>query len=869
MPASVRRVAVCCALAVVPATAADRYDSKGLLERSAWWPFASGPHYGEVPEALRGHPRVVGLEVGSFDTRGPGLDIPRKLTLTREASLAPGTPWLVQLDGPVTEEAKAALRAAGAAIRAYRPSYTFVVRAANPAALATLPGVVWVGPYHPAYRIEPTLGREPTFDPEVAKNETIYVRALLFDASDRHTVAERLAALGASVDAGATFDPHERAGGVYFTATPDLILAASRMSEVYWIEEVSREGIALNAESKVVLQSGFVDNGTPYWDAGVNGSSQVVAVMDSGLDVDTILVSHTASDAGTPGPGHRKVLAYTPYGGGDKLTCAGTTGYTHGTNTTQCAIGNRTDFGQNGDLEGIARAGKVVFQDIGPSDFICCVLGCLDPPATLFAAYDQVRAAGGHLFNGSFAICSYGTYGSHARDTDQYAWDHRDFLTFFSAGNGGTGNACPGTNKNNVSSGGHYQDPFQNEFYGSTGPCPGGRMCPTVLGPACDHAGGNPAPFNYNTSTSIQSNDNDITGAPSSTVSQGACGTSFSSPYLMGAAALVRDYFEKGYAPTGTPQPADALAPSAALVKAVLMQSGDFVESCTGCARPGLMGSMGMGRVNLSSALPIAGDPRTPQGICVVDRGLAEGLSTGGVFEKKIEISDPAEPFRVTLNWVDREGSTLTNDLRLTVIGPGGGAGATYHGGNFDSAFLEGRYTKSEAAGGTADDHTNVFEAVRVPPGELVAGTWTVRVEGTNVPMGDPALGDTQPFALVATGGFETATPEVSAPGSASSLVASAADATSVTWQWEDLAGGGESYHLYRGSLGSLRSGVYDHGVISAAHCGLASSTTTVADKTDGLDSYYLVGAHRNCRDGSLGEDSAGAKRPPASPSCP
>jgi len=847
-------------------------DAAEPLERRDWWPFSKGPRYEQVPEALRDHPRVLRLEVGSFDTRGPGLDLPRELVLSDGESRLPGTPWIVQLAGPVTERAKEALRAAGAVVRAYRPNYAFIVSAEDPSSLASLPGVVWAGPYEPAYRIEPTLGRGPTFDPEVARNERIYVRALLFDPAAKSAVAEKVRAAGGTVDLEATFDPHERAGGVYFTAAPAAILAAARWNEVFWIEEVSREGIALNAESKVVLQSGFIDNGTPFWDAGVDGSSQVVAVMDSGLDVDTILVSHTATDAGTPGPNHRKVLAYTPYGGGDMATCPGVCfgiSYEHGTNTTQCVIGNRTDFGQNGDLEGVAKKAKVVFQDIGPGGCINCLVGSLSPPSTLFAAYDELRAKGGHLFNGSFAICSYGTYGSHARDADQYAWEHKDFLAFFSAGNGGTGNACPGTNKNNVSSGGHYQDPFQNEFFGSTGPCPDSRMCPTVLGPACDHANGNPAPFNYDTSASIQSDDGDITGTPGTRVNQGACGTSFSSPYLMGAAALVRDYFEKGFAPTGAARPQDAFAPSGALVKAVLIQSGDFVESCTGCARPGLMGSMGMGRVNLSSGLPIAGDPRTARGVCVVDRGMAEGLSTGGLFEKRVEIEDPAEPFRVTLNWVDREGSTLTNDLRLTVVGPGGGPSRTYHGGNFDSAFQEGRYTKSEAAGGTADDHTNPFEAVRVSPGELVAGTWTVRVEGTNVPMGDPAFGGTQPFALVVTGGFSTATPEVSPPGSASPLLVTATDGSSVTWQWENLPGEAELYHLYRGSLASLRSGVYDHAVITAAQCSLASNAATVSDKADGLDAYYLVGAHRNCRDGSLGKDSAGADRPGANPSCP
>ncbi len=867
---NLRCVGLCLLAAALPALAADRYDSDRVLERRDWWPFDTGPHYGEVAETMRTHPRVIRLQVGSFDTRGQALRLPAALTLSEEASRAPGAPWLVQLDGPITEAMKQALQAAGATLHAYHPSSTFIVRAADPSRLAGVPHVAWTGPYHPAYRIEPALGHGPTFDPDVAKNESIYVRALLFDAAEKEQVLVKLAEMGASLDLEATFDPHDRPGRVYFTAPPETILAAAKMNDVLWIEEVSRSGISLNAETKVVMQSGFVDNGTPYWDAGVDGSTQVVAVMDSGLDVDTILVSHTATDAGTPEPSHRKVIAYTPYGGGDTATCAGNTGYTHGTNTTQCAIGNRTDFAQTGDLEGIAKKGKVVFQDIGPTGGIACIVGSLSPPSTLFAAYDEVRAKGGHLFNGSFAICSYGTYGSHAADTDQYAWDHKDFLTFFSGGNGGTGNACPGTNKNNISSGGHYQDPFQNEIYGSTGPAPDSRLGPSVLGPACDHANGNPAPFNYNTSASIQSNDNDIVGTPSTTVSQGSCGTSFSSPYLMGAAALIRDYFEKGYASSGAASAADAFVPSGALVKAVLLNGGDFVENCTGCSRPGFMGNMGMGRLNLLNTLPLSGDTRTPQGICVVDRGIAEGLVTGGAFEERIGIADATKPFRVTLDWVDRAGSTLTNDLRLTVIGPGGGPGVTYHGGNFDPLVMGGRYTKSEAAGGTTDDHVNVMEAVHVPPADLVAGTWTVRVEGTNVPMGDPSFGNTQPFALVMSGGFDSqSAPEVSPPGSPSPLVVSATDATSVTWQWETLTGPGVIYRLYRGTLASLSAGVYDHGMIDASQCALASNTTAVSDKTDGLDAYYLVGARRNCREGGLGQDSAGAGRPGASPACP
>jgi hypothetical protein len=674
-----------------------------------------------------------------------------------------------------------------------------------------------------------------------------------------------LGAMGATVDEEATFDTHGWSDRVYFDATPAVVLEVARRDEVRWVEEVSRGGFTLNAESKVVLQSGSVSLGTPYWDAGVDGSTQVVGDMDSGMDVDTILLSHTASDAGTPGPTHRKVKAYTAWGGGDLATCGN---YTHGTNTAQCAVGNRTDFGQNGDLEGVAKQAKVVFQDIQSDCAVpfClgCELGSLQPPSTLVALYDEVRAQGGHLSNGSFSICS--GYGSHASDADQYTWDHKDFLMSFSAGNGGNGLVCPGTAKNVIAAGGHFQDPFYNEFYGATGPGPSGRMGPTITAPACDHANGNPAPFNYNTSASLQSSDTNLTGTPEAVLSQGACGTSFSSPYSMGTAALIRDYFEKGFYPSGTARAGDAFAPSGALVKAVILNSGDYMTCCGSFMESTTTYGQGMGRLNLSKTLVIDGDTRTPPGMRVVDRGMSNGLATGGTHEELIEITDTTWPLRATVNWADRPGSALVNNLRLTVVGPAGTPAQTYHGRNFS-----GQYTLSEAAGGTADDGVNPFEAVFVQPSHLVTGTWTVRVEGTNVPQGDPNFANTQPFALVVSGGFASAVVrEISPPGSGSPLLATAASGTDVSWEWEAVAEPGVTYNLYRGDLPASSGGwAYNHGMIGAGQCGIATNSTTVADREDGLSHYYLVGMEKSGTEGSLGQDTSSNERPPASPACP
>lgn len=749
------------------------------------------------------------------------------------------------------------LRAAGATIYDFFPVNTFLVRVQDSTRLATLPGVLWMGPYHPAYRVEPALGQAPTADPLKARNEKISVRARLFEIGEKAQVIEQLQALGTEIDWESTTDEHDLPNRVYFTATPQTILSVARMGEVSWVEEVSREAFPLNAETQVVVQSGNVSGGTPFWDAGVDGSTQIVAVMDTGLDVDTILMSHTATDAGTPGPAHRKVQAYTAWGGGDMTSCSGSQGYTHGTNTSQCAVANRSDFGLDGNLDGVARGARLVFQDIGTP------VNCnLNAPNPLFALYDEVRANGGHLTNGSFVTCSYGTYGSGAFDLDQYAWDHKDFLAFFSGGNGGGGNACPGTNKNNISSGGHYQDPFQNERYGSYGPAPSGRVGPTILAPACDHAGGNPPPFNFNTSTSIQSNDDNITGSPSGDeeITQGVCGTSFSSPYLLGVGALIRDYFEKGVWPSGAINPGDSFAPSGALVKAALINSGDFVDSCVGCVFPGLMGSMGMGRTNLSSTLALAGDPRTPPGTRIVDRGMSTGLRTNEFYEEWIEILDTSVPLKIAVVWVDRPGSTLTNQLRLTVTGPDATAAQTYQGNNFGA----GAYSLSVAAGGVNFDTTNVFQAVRIAPAELVAGVWKVKVQGKSVPMGDPNFANTQPFALIASGGIDSlGISEVSSIG-APPLRATSRTATEVTWEWEPLADPSITYSFYRGTIDSIHSGAYDHGVIDASHCGISGGTTTVADAASDTDSYYLVAGHKNGNDGPLGEG-----RPPADPQCP
>jgi hypothetical protein len=76
---------------------------------------------------------------------------------------------------------------------------------------------------------------------------------------------------------------------------------------------------------------------------------------------------------------------------------------------------------------------------------------------------------------------------------------------------------------------------------------------------------------------------------------------------------------------------------------------------------------------------------------------------------------------------------------------------------------------------------------------------------------------------------------------------------------WEDT---GETYNVYRGSLGALRSGAYDHAAFG--HCNVVGSSEDLAP---GVGNYYFLVTASGCGGGaetSYGRDSAGQERPTA-----
>jgi hypothetical protein len=120
------------------------------------------------------------------------------------------------------------------------------------------------------------------------------------------------------------------------------------------------------------------------------------------------------------------------------------------------------------------------------------------------------------------------------------------------------------------------------------------------------------------------------------------------------------------------------------------------------------------------------------------------GLSTGGSAPYSYSVSTTGSPLKITLGWSDFPSTeaaaiNLVNNLDLTVTSP---SGTVYRGNVFSGGW--------SAAGGTADTRNNV-ENVYIQ--SAAAGTWVVRVSGTNVPQGP------QPFALVVDGNLGVAGP--------------------------------------------------------------------------------------------------------------
>ena len=679
---------------------------------------------------------------------------------------------LVHFYAPITPAWQRGLEARGLSVLLYVPTDALVVRGppAALAALRSLPYVDYVGPYQSGWKVAPGLASAAGVQD---------VRIVVMPGEPTGALEAWLAHSGVP--------PHETgpaaAGLVGAFGSGDfqwvrarvpaaLLPAVAALPGVQYIDPVLPV-TAQNYATDWILQTNQTAN-FRYWAANLNGSGQVIGIADTGLDYDNPQFRQSASQI-TKGngdlynvtdPTRRKVVRYLdegvltgqltwPGGGGlwdpySMMDCAyNGAANGHGTAVASTLAGNA--YGISADLNnGNALGAQIYMEDVGGlAPGTTCGNGG-EGLIYLPEDYADLFGPAGLVYNDPLAPVriqsdSWGStsnaYDVQARMVDAFIWSHPDFTAFFAAGNEGPNGRTidsPGTAKDVVTVGGACNPDnastacvgTQNSLatFGSMGPTQDGRLKPDIVTIA----------DGFSATSSGNALDCPNSGSCSIPPDHGWAGTSYATPAAAAAAAIVRQYFTQGWYPSRAPVAADAFDPSAALMRAMLIASGQQItgSGTSGSTWPNTQ--QGFGRVLLSSVLPLPGDGFDTE---VVNNSA--GLVTGQSMTYTFHVVSGAASVRFALAWTDYPGTlgaaqALVNDLDLAVTAPDG---TVYRGNNF------GAFTLGQSVPGGTFDTTNPEEAVFLK--SPMPGDWRVQIIGANVPVGP------QPFALVATGGLD------------------------------------------------------------------------------------------------------------------
>jgi len=574
---------------------------------------------------------------------------------------------------------------AGLRIAHYLPPNAFIVRTmdAECERLENIDFVRWTAPYDAAWKIDPTL-----HDPETSPNplgdpDEATVLITLHAGEPAETLFTAFSAIP-----GATAFDAARVGDsqVISAVLPRAALhGLAHLNAVQFIEP-NAPATLRSGSAGWIIQSNITGE-FPLWGMGLTGAGQIIGVIDGRIDV-----NHCSFvDTEPIGPTHRKILAYNT-----TLTPPDR----HGTHVAGIVAGD--NGGADGDnLKGAAYDAKIVFNTTPTLN-----------EASMIARFELHHDQGARIHTNSWGWDHLNSYSAASRAIDVFTHEHEDDLVLVAISNGTT-IRVPENAKNCLAVSAALDDPFQNFWcMGGSGPTIDGRRKPEISAPGCSILSAK-----WNTACSPQS----------------LSGTSMATPAVAGMAVLTRQWFEDGYYPSGSPSPGDALTPSGALLRAMLINSS---VNMTG--EPGYPNDReGWGRVLADNALYFTGDPiRTV--IRDVRNGDTESLSTGQMAEHTVEVLGAAEQLRVTMAFTDSPATLGTafapvNDLDLEVISP---SGVPYRGNVFNASGV------SETGG--VFDAINSVEQVHIASPEL--GDWTVRVHAPAVNVG------TQGYALAMTG---------------------------------------------------------------------------------------------------------------------
>ncbi|MEI6042775.1 MAG: S8 family serine peptidase [Chloroflexota bacterium] len=689
--------------------------SKSLAQNSVSQPERSGGS--SAPSS-----KEIKLRYASFD---PQVRLPGISGNFPTSRITPGKPslYLIQFTGPILPQWQESIVATGALLYDYIPEFAYLARLSpeQASAIANFSYVRWVGPFQPIYKVDPSL---------LQKSGKVNLIVSAVADAPASALAQAIISTGASVTAqsGSNASPtpsNPFIGHQYLNVEADLatLPQLAAIEEVTWIEERLTSTLD-NDQAAWVIQS-KVAGQYPIWQVGITGAGpapssnatigteQIVAVADNGIDM-------THVDFQGPSYPNATILGITNWGAAyGSLYATGTDGSGHGSHIAGTVAGSGTASGgetpyNNGSYKGMAYGARIYMQQLGGGmEFLN--QGPTQPVTKLMT---EALQKGAHIQSNSWGdMPGKGVYNSKSQEADQFMWDNKDFLGVFAAGNDGydtvnnkpisTTIEAPATAKDVLTVGAANSGTAFDILatFSSRGPTADGRIKPDLTAPG----------------TLVWSvAANTINGYTTHT------GTSMATPVVSGAAALLRDWYinRLGYA-----------TPQSALLKATLINSSDYMTKTAGDLPNN---NQGWGRILLQNVI------QPPAGVTFDYQDNTSGLSTSQSATYVYTVTNSTQPLKITLAWTDAPGSTaaatqLVNDLDLTVTAPDGTT--HYIGNNFT-----GRYSNANSV----LDRLNNVEGVTIQNPTL--GTWTVQVNGYNIPHGP------QPFALAITGPFAPTT---------------------------------------------------------------------------------------------------------------
>ncbi|HEY8241079.1 MAG TPA: S8 family serine peptidase, partial [Kiritimatiellia bacterium] len=751
--------------AKVPGSSVARSLGKGVLTNTRK----------PVDEIMTRSSKAILLQNAVIDVEealaGRPLGVPQALSASPDTEF-----YIVQFDHAVGKADRASLENAGAAVSHYVPNSAYAVRIepGQVAAVRQQPGVAYVEPYHPYFKMSAdvlsyVIGGAS--EESKALVESGKFNLMTFRGAEAETA---LAGMGVQVTGKQSIDGRDI---LTVACKPEQVQDLAKVDSVQWVEpSVAKKPMndlgtkrirasALKALHPTLNGEGVVINVTDTGVDFINPGFAINPNLPTSTNINTRIAYYESrvgafTSDGLPGDnnGHGTHVAGSILGNGAlSTTVSNSPGSTKPYSATHFA--------------GSAPAARLVMLE----DF-----NSFSDVEQAETAYEQ----GARISNNSWgnSLFEYGTlsaiWDALVRDADSTAAGNQAYIAFFAAGNAGDGEEDgtagqpntvgePGNAKNVITVGAIEQlrladnrininivtgsnvvrtinsenqtdSDWQMAYFSSRGP-----VTPTDLRYKPDIV----APGSY--VISIQSHetpsvDDYLDGELEADYRYGNVnsgtnfafnsGTSMATPLSAGGGALIYQYFTNTF----------GHAPSPAIMKAMMVAGARMLHSLrykfpVGFEVPDVI-DQGFGVLDVQRAVD---GPRIHDSdqVIVLDETDTTPVGTDEIFQQQVTLGADEGGLKIVLAWTDAAGTPgnsfqLVNDIDLIIQAPGGGG---YLGNRFD---LDGIHSARFPVPSPflADGFNNV-ESVVIK--DAPAGTYSVQVRGFQVPSG------VQDFALV------------------------------------------------------------------------------------------------------------------------